>query len=567
MKTKKKRDIPAWRKVTQKSGIDQITGTIKSVLRQKSRALHIKLHGIDKDSTGYVLFASTTGRKSTCPCCGKTSKTVHSYRLRRIQCCSILDQHVSMTLQVRHFECHNKECERKIFSERTSVAEAYQRMTADVMYKVRHEAVNQPARSAVETLSMQNISVSASMCHRIVRKIGSCNPEIVHSSGYVGIDDFAKCKGRTYMCKIVDHYTGDVLAVFDSRYGHEIVEWFIAHPEIRLVTRDGSSAYASLIAEASPGIIQVSDRFHLVKNLKEVAVDLIKGLLGKKGKRLEYPYPSDEEAREMIFHDMCEMGDARHRTRVQRYYQMRALKDAGQSLSEIARQYSVKPQTVHKILSTDISRILSKDQKQVLSHMKEMAAVMAGGIISTNTVARRMEGSLDSRLICRCMRSITAKYLPMRKIVRESNKDIKDKPVKVSAKSIWGYIRTGKTDSEKLLALGQTHPMVDRIIKICIRFCKMIHGDDDAPDVDTWIEEAEKCKNKKITSFASYIRRDRDAVEQACLTNFSNAKLEGNVNRTKAIKRSMYNRAKPQSLRAKIIFAGRPEALKYHLNW
>ena len=34
----------------------------------------------------------------------------------------------------------------------------------------------------------------------------------------------------------------------------------------------------------------------------------------------------------------------------------------------------------------------------------------------------------------------------------------------------------------------------------------------------------------------------------------------------KAVKRSMYNRADTQALRAKMIFAGRNEALKYHLN-
>jgi len=568
VKPNTKRDIPAWRKFTQKSGIGEIISEIKSVLRKKCNELQIKLHEIARDSSGYVVFASTKGKKSVCPCCGKPSKTVHSYRLRRIQYGDVMGQHVSMTLQVRHFECRNKDCSRKIFAERTSVAEPYQRMTNAAMEKVRHEAINQPASAAVETLSMQNISVSPSLCHRLVRRTGAGNPDIVRTSGYVGIDDFAKCKGRTYMCKIVDHYTGDVLAVFNSRYGHEIVEWFASHPEIRLVTRDGSSVYASLIAEASSDIIQVSDRFHLVKNLKDMSVDMIKGLLGKKNRALQYPCPSESEALEMILNDMCNMGDERHRTKVQRYYKVRALKDEGQSLAEISKTLSLRPQTVHRILKTDISGILSNDQKLVLKHMKELAKVISGGIISKSALVSRMRGILESRLVCRCIRSITEKYGPIRKTIRECNKKIKEnKPLNVSAKSIWSYIRTGYTESEKLAALGQTHPLVDNIINICMRFCKMMHGTDDAPDIDTWIKEAEDCKNKQITSFANYIRRDRDAIEQAYLTNFSNAKLEGNVNRTKAIKRSMYNRAGPESLRAKIIFAGRPEALKYHLNW
>lgn len=567
MKPNTKRDIPAWRKITKKSGINQIISEIKSVLREKSNKLQIKLHGVDNDSSGYVVHASTKEKKAVCPCCGKTSKTVHSYRLRKIQCGDFMGYSMTMHLQVRHFVCKNKECDRKIFAERTAIADSYQRMSNDVMEKVRHEAINQPARAAVETLSMQNISVSTSLCHRLVRKTGAKNPNVVRTSGYVGLDDFAKCKGRTYMCKIVDHYTGDVLAVFDSRYGHEIVEWFVSHPEIKLVTRDGSSVYAGIIAEASPLIIQVSDRFHLIKNLKETAVDLIKGLLGKKDEKLSYPCPNESEARQLILHDMCSMGDERHRKKVQYYYKVRAMKDEGRSLSEIAKELKIKPQTVHKYLNTDISKILSKDQKSMLKHMSKMASVIASGVIGATTVANRMKGELESRLVCRCMKSIIEKYEPMRKIIRESNKNIeKDKVVKVTSKSIWKYIKTGKTVSEKLLALGKTHPLVNDIINICIRFCKMIHGEDDAPDIDTWLAEAEKCKNNKILSFARYIKSDRNAVEQAYLTNFSNAKLEGNVNRTKAIKRSMYNRAKPESLRAKIIYAGRPEAMKYHLN-
>jgi len=52
----------------------------------------------------------------------------------------------------------------------------------------------------------------------------------------------------------------------------------------------------------------------------------------------------------------------------------------------------------------------------------------------------------------------------------------------------------------------------------------------------------------------------------ACKTKFSNGLLEGTVNKAKAIKRSMYNRAKPEVLRAKMIYAGMKWDWNYHLN-
>ena len=68
------------------------------------------------------------------------------------------------------------------------------------------------------------------------------------------------------------------------------------HPEIKVVTRDGSQSYASIISTASELIMQVSDRFHLMQALKRDAVEQIRLLLGQKNARRQYPYPTEEEA-------------------------------------------------------------------------------------------------------------------------------------------------------------------------------------------------------------------------------------------------------------------------------
>ena len=94
----------------------------------------------------------------------------------------------------------------------------------------------------------------------------------------------------------------------------------------------------------------------------------------------------------------------------------------------------------------------------------------------------------------------------------------------------------------------------------------MIHGEDGAPDVDEWIRQAMQCQNKGMAEFAEYIRKDKDAVRQACLTNYSNAVMEGTVNKIKATKRNMYNRAQVQILRAKLIYGGNKKRWIYHLK-
>ena len=52
----------------------------------------------------------------------------------------------------------------------------------------------------------------------------------------------------------------------------------------------------------------------------------------------------------------------------------------------------------------------------------------------------------------------------------------------------------------------------------------------------------------------------------ACRTRFNNGLLEGTVNKAKAIKRSMYNRANADVLRAKMVFGGMKWDWNYHLN-
>ena len=83
-----------------------------------------------------------------------------------------------------------KKCSRTIFSEPLAMTLPYGRNTHEVEKRIRHEALNQTARKACQTLAMQHIHVSQSSLIRALRLMGSVNPE-VRTSGYVGIDDFA----------------------------------------------------------------------------------------------------------------------------------------------------------------------------------------------------------------------------------------------------------------------------------------------------------------------------------------------------------------------------------------
>lgn len=566
MKTKTENSKPATRKISKKSGLAQVLRGIKSIIMEVCKENRIVLLDMQRTDGRLMVEARVRGNSAVCPHCGQRSGHVHSYRQRRLQCTEQMGLPTILTIRMRRFECRNPECTCRTFSEPLHLASRYMRMTHGAYARVMHEAVNQTAPSAVESLAMQHISTSKSTCHRILRRLGAENPS-VRTSGYIGIDDFAMRKGHDYGCMIVDHHTGDVLAVFDTRYGPEIGEWLAGHQEIKLVSRDGCQTYASIITQSLPSAVQVSDRFHLVKNMRDTVVDMIMGMLERKGERMRYPYPTEQEAYDLIFQDMLAMGAERHRRKVHGYFQARRLRDEGNTLARIGEIMSVKTPTVSKLLETNLSKILSPEQKTVMRFARRMASLISAGRITPESVHDNLDGGIPSELVHRSMRSIKKKYKELRDSVRRHNKELAaGTQARVSRKSVWKYIRTGTTASKRLRLLGKTNPQVEKVINACIRFCRMIHNEKDAPDVATWVTEAKACQQGKLTAFAEYIDANREAVTQGCKTRYSNAILEGNVNRCKAIKRSMYNRAGINVLRAKLMWAGRKNTINHHQN-
>ena len=546
---------PAQCKGTQNRRNLQAFRKINHEISEKFKQSHLILDDFERKNEEVTFFAHTRGKFSACPLCGKKSSSVKAYYHRKLQDVEFLGAHTTLLVTTRLFRCKNLDCEKKHFSEHLEIAQPYARMTNEICKRVEYTSLNQSARLASKALAMQNIRVSNSACLRKARRLGEKNPDVV-CSGYIAIDDWAFRKGHTYMCSIVDHSTGEVLAVFDGRYPLEVAQWLGSHPEVKLVTRDGSRDYASLIRLGRPEAVQVTDRFHLVKNLKDTMVDAIRGMLGQKKVKQEYPYPDEEEALCMIKEDIAEMGEARHRHKVQEYFKIRQLQEEGKSISEIAGALGLKSRRVHTLGRLHISKVLSPEQRKALGSSREIAAIVAGGTIGVQSVVNKMRGKLDSKLVHRCMRRITSKYSELRKQVRQNNKKLEatGKCTRLRKEVIWHYIMTGHTTSEKLLKLKMSHPHIDKVMGACVSFRSMIASADGAPKIDEWIEDAKQCQCAELHRFATYIESDKEAVRQAYETIYSNGIMEGTVNKIKAIKRSMYNRAGIRLLRAKIIY-------------
>ena len=85
------------------------------------------------------------------------------------------------------------------------------------------------------------------------------------------IDDFALKKRQRYGTIMVDIKTGKIVDLLESREKEDVIEWLKKFKCVELVSRDGSRTYSAAIKKAFPHAIQVTDRFHLVARLCELA--------------------------------------------------------------------------------------------------------------------------------------------------------------------------------------------------------------------------------------------------------------------------------------------------------
>lgn len=81
----------------------------------------------------------------------------------------------------------------------------------------------------------------------------------------------AKRKGRTYGTIVIDLERHTVIDVLDQYATEAVEQWLVAHPDIQMICRDRNGRYATAARTAAPAARQVTDRFHLVQNLRETS--------------------------------------------------------------------------------------------------------------------------------------------------------------------------------------------------------------------------------------------------------------------------------------------------------
>ncbi|MGM0113529.1 hypothetical protein IGI52_003902 [Enterococcus sp. DIV0187] len=89
-------------------------------------------------------------------------------------------------------------------------------------------------------------------------------------------------KRQSYGSILIDAQSRKVVDLIPSRKLSDVQKWLQNFPNLTFVIRDGSHTFRSAISEVSPDIIQIADRFHVLKSLTEHATKALRSLIPKK---------------------------------------------------------------------------------------------------------------------------------------------------------------------------------------------------------------------------------------------------------------------------------------------
>jgi len=110
------------------------------------------------------------------------------------------------------------------------------------------------------------------------------------------------------------------------------------------------------------------------------------------------------------------------------------------------------------------------------------------------------------------------------------------------------------TQQRYLADLTERWPELEAVHRLAAQFAGIIRTRA-ADDLSPWLCEAEHSAIRELREFAAGIRRDGAAVQAALDYAWSSGQVEGQVNRLKLIKRSMYGRADFELLRRRVLHA------------
>jgi transposase len=307
----------------------------------------LDLIGVHATENAITLAARTSSRVALCPVCAKRSVRVHSRYTRTLADLPWQGIPVTVRLRVRRFFCDERTCDRAIFAERLpGVATHYGRRTERLDGWFTHVSFALGGEAGSRLLKDLGIVVSGDT---LLNHIRSSRLLAHRTPRVLSVDDFAFRRGTRYGTVLVDLERHTLVDVLPDRSADTFARWLGEHPGVEVVSRDRGGEYAEAASRAAPGAVQVADRFHLLKNLRDVVLRVF-----RQHAEVLNLVPAPTVHFQRLTNLRLDRRASKERTKEQTrelFQSIHALSKKGMKNAQVARELGIHRHTVEKYLA------------------------------------------------------------------------------------------------------------------------------------------------------------------------------------------------------------------------
>ena len=522
-------------------------------------------------------------QRACCPLCGVQSRSRHSFYSRTLSDLSAQGTPVTIRVRVGRWRCRNERCDRQIFAERLpGLAAPSARQTdrlAEIVRLFGHSAGGRPSERLMVRLGMR---VSDSTILRRVKRRPRTRPSRAVMR-VAGVDEWAWRKGTKFGTIVVDLERRRVVDLLADRAADRMADWFKQHPEVEIINRDRDGLYADAARQGAPQARQVADRFHLLKNLRETIARQLGGFEAPiRGSAAEVeddqdmpePPPIDRSDRRSETAERARLRRRRRAARLVMFDKIRALYDAGSTVREIARKLGLGHRRVYRWV-----RRIDMPERNAMAPKPctpaYFGAFLARSWAEGTTKVRHLFADIRHRGYLGSYSHLARFLAPWRNNGPSQGGDDGSSTDQEAPAPLPLHVMdpmTGRRISPLVaaaLCIKPRRQMTTRQIVnvdalkaasadfttmrcLAMRFRGLLRGGT-AEKLDSWLSDARRSGIYGMQRFARALRHDIEAVRNAVLEPWSNGQTEGQINRLKTLKRTMYGRAGVDLLRARLM--------------
>lgn len=512
-----------------------------------------------------TIVAHPRSTTATCPDCSTISQRVHSRYERIVGDLPWQGRPVMLRVQARRFRCLTPFCQRQTFAERlTDVAAVAARRTERLGGLQRHLGLALGGEAGARLAERLAMHTSPDTLLRLVRNAGAA-ADPPPTPRVLAVDDWAWRRGHRYGTVLVDLERNQVVDLLPDRQAETLAAWLRAHRGVEVIARDRAGAYADGARQGAPEAVQVADRWHLLRNLgaavhaladrhgtimRRVVRQVTEELAVVAAAAAPRPAPSIREPSAA-----ARASQASFARRQARYEEAARLREAGASISRIAALLGAERKTVRRWLRLGHAPLWRKPRRGSLldAHAAYLDRRWAEGCRNAAQLWRELVGRGFAG------RPATVRAWAGRR--RSGEPDIArgnhGMTWQLPSASQVARLLTADTDAlsaperafvERLLAEA---PKLAEAIAVAKRLNRLLRRESEE-SLDQLLADA---AGTLLAEFAANLRRDLAAVQAALDTPWTTSPAEGQINRIKTVKRSMYGRAGFQLLRARVLDA------------